>query len=253
MSRLCRGEAVASQAQAYQRSPFEPSPAERTSHAFFAFSSLLHRLRAGHLVPAASVSMKFEAHAQHVGLAAVLQVLPQVRAGAVDLVPADEVEGQAVSVRIAEDVGGELSLGAEPQVQRQPGQQGLHRVGDVLRGNPLPCPGQRVAGLLPHIGQVHRVDPVRDPARAPHVLPLHARRRAALLLLARLVQRPDGHPPAARPAGRVVQPGRRVPPDLAHRRPLVPRRPAQQPLRPSRATGPRRARRPTSRSATAGR
>ena len=53
----------------------------------------------------------------------------------------------------------------------------------------------------------------------------------ALLLLARLVQRPDRHPPAARPAGRRVQPGRRVLPDLAHRRGLVPRGPVQQPLR----------------------
>lgn len=39
MSRLCRGEAVASHAQAYHRSPLEPLPAERTSQPFFAFGS----------------------------------------------------------------------------------------------------------------------------------------------------------------------------------------------------------------------
>ena len=59
MSTLCRGEAAASQAQAYQRSPFEPGPAERTSHAFCAFSSLL-TASAQVIVPAASVRMKFE-------------------------------------------------------------------------------------------------------------------------------------------------------------------------------------------------
>ena len=40
----------------------------------------------------------------------------------------------------------------------------------------------------------------------------------------------DRHPPTPRPAGRVVQPGRGVFPDLAHRRGLVPLGAAQQPL-----------------------
>ena len=117
--------------------------------------------------------------------------------------------------------------------------QGLHRVGDVLGRDPLPGPDQRVPGFLPHVGQVHRLHPVRDPPRAAHVLALRARRASALLLLPRLVQRPDRHPPAPRPAGRGIQPGRRVPPDLAHRRGLIPRRPVQQPLRPRRRPVPR--------------
>ena len=50
----------------------------------------------------------------------------------------------------------------------------------------------------------------------------------------RLVQRPDRHPAAPGPAGRRVQPGRHVFPDLAHRRGLVPRGPVQQPLHPGR-------------------
>jgi hypothetical protein len=37
-----------------------------------------------------------------------------------------------------------------------------------------------------------------------------------------------------RPPGRIVQPGYRIPPDLAHRRRLVPRSPVQQPLLPVR-------------------
>ena len=70
-----------------------------------------------------------------------------------------------------------LALSAEPQVQGQPRDQGLHRVLDVFGRDPLPCPGlpgQHVAGLLPHVGQVHRVDPVRDAPGAAHVLPFHA-------------------------------------------------------------------------------
>ena len=59
---------------------------------------------------------------------------------------------------------------------RQASDQRLHRVLDVLGRDPLPGAGQRVAGLLPHVGQVHRVDAVRDTARAAHVLPLDARR-----------------------------------------------------------------------------
>lgn len=49
----------------------------------------------------------------------VLQVLPQLRAGTVDLIPADEVEREAVGVGIVQDVDGKLSFGAEPQVDRQ--------------------------------------------------------------------------------------------------------------------------------------
>src|ERR1017187_10358851 len=55
-----------------------------------------------------------------------------------------------------------------------------------------------------------------------------------LLLLARLIERPDRHPPSARPARRSVQSGCRIAPDLAHRRRFVPRGTVQQPLRPSR-------------------
>ena len=58
---------------------------------------------------------------------------------------------------------------------------------------------------------------------------------AALLLLARLIQRPD-HQAAPLPglARRLIQPGHREPADYAHRRGGVPRRPAEQPLRPVR-------------------
>ena len=75
------------------------------------------------------------------------QVLPQVRAVPVDLVAADEVERQAVSIGIAEDVDRQPSLGAEPRVQRQAGDQRLHRVRDVLGRDPLPCARQGMAGL----------------------------------------------------------------------------------------------------------
>jgi hypothetical protein len=57
---------------------------------------------------------------------------------------------------------------------RQPHDQGLDRVLDVLLRDPLPGVDQRVPGPGPHVRQADRVDPVCHPARAPHVLPFHS-------------------------------------------------------------------------------
>jgi hypothetical protein len=51
---------VASQAQAYQRSPLEPLPAERTSQRRLSFSSVLTASAQVIFVPAANVIMKFD-------------------------------------------------------------------------------------------------------------------------------------------------------------------------------------------------
>jgi hypothetical protein len=194
---------------------------------------LLHRLRAGLLRPADEREHVVRGDAQHAGLAAALQVLPQFRAGAVDLVSADEVEGEASAY-----ASPRMSTASWPLVRnrRSNGSPAIRDVTGSLMssGNPLARPGQRVTGLLPHVGQVRRVDPVRDAACAPHVLPLHPGRGRSLPLLAGLVERADRHPAAARPAGRVVKTRRRVPPDQAHRHPLVPRGTAQQTLCPGR-------------------
>jgi len=81
-------------------------------------------------------------------------------------------------------------------------------VADLLARDPLPGADQRVPGTFPGIGQVHRVDAVRDPARAAQLLPLDARRGSALLFLPRLIQDPGPHPArTAVPAGGIVQPG----------------------------------------------
>ena len=200
----------------------------------FPLEQLLHRFRAGHRGAGGGREDEVRGDAQDVGLPACFQELPQLRAAAVDLIPADEVEPQPVAIGAGEDVDGQLPLRPEPQIQRQACDQRLHRVPDVLSRDPLARPGQRVPGLLPHVGQVHRVDAVRNPARAAHVLPFHPRGQGSLLLLARLVQRAHGHPPAPGAAGRSVQPGHRITPDRAHHRRLVPRRPVQQPLHPGR-------------------
>ena len=50
---------------------------------------------------------------------------------------------------IGEDVVGQLALCPEPQIDRQTGDQRLHRAADVLGRDPLPGSRQRVAGLLP--------------------------------------------------------------------------------------------------------
>jgi len=60
MSRQRRGEAVASHAQADQRSPLEPLPAERTSQRRLSFSGVLTASAQVSFVPAASVSTKFD-------------------------------------------------------------------------------------------------------------------------------------------------------------------------------------------------
>src|ERR1035441_9166855 len=97
------------------------------------------------------------------------------------------------------------------------------------------APARACPGLSPpHVRQVHRVDAVRDPARAAHVLPFHARGR-------RNPASPGPSHRAPRPSSAVgatgatgVQSGCRIAPDLAHRRRFVPRGTVQQPLRPSR-------------------
>jgi hypothetical protein len=58
MSRWWRADAVASHAQAYQRSPLDPPPAERTSQRRLSFSSAVTASAQVSFVPAARVSMK---------------------------------------------------------------------------------------------------------------------------------------------------------------------------------------------------
>ena len=145
-----------------------------------ALQQLLHRVLAGHPGSRGDREGKRRRDPQDVGLRTVLQELPQLRAAAVDLVPAGEVERQAVGVGVLQDIDGQLSLRPEPQVQGQAGNQRLHRVGDVLSRDPLPGSDQRVPGPFPHVGQVHRVDPVRYPPGAAHVLAFHPGRDAAL-------------------------------------------------------------------------
>jgi hypothetical protein len=88
---------------------------------------------------------------QHVSLAAFFAELAQLTAGAVDLVAAQEVEPGAVSQRLGADINGQLPLGAEHQILWQAHGQRLHRVADVLGGDPLPGADQRVPGPLTHM------------------------------------------------------------------------------------------------------
>jgi hypothetical protein len=60
MSRWRRGLAVASQAQAYQRWPLEPGPAERISQRRECLSSAVAASAQVILVPAARVRVKFD-------------------------------------------------------------------------------------------------------------------------------------------------------------------------------------------------
>ncbi len=95
--------------------------------------------------------------------------------------------------------------------------------------------------LLPDIRQVHGIDPVRHPARAPQVLPLDPGRHLTRFLLPGLVDRPDHQVPAAPLAlpRRLFQPGHREPAHHPHRREGIPPRVIQQPLRLIRRPVPR--------------
>ena len=61
MSRWWRGEAVAIQARAYQRSPLEPWPAERASQRRVSFASRLTAPAQVTFAPVARVNVKFDA------------------------------------------------------------------------------------------------------------------------------------------------------------------------------------------------
>jgi hypothetical protein len=189
-------------------------------------------LRAGQLRARGQGEREVRRHAQHVRLAVVLEELAQLRAAAVDLIAAGEIEAGAVGVCAGADVDGQLPLGAEPQIQRQAHDQGLRRVGDVLGGDPLAGADQRVPSLFPDVGQVDGVDAVGHPARAPQVLPLDPGGGLAGLFLPGLVDRPDHQLPAPPfPApGCLLQPGHREPAHHGHRGQGVPARMIQQPL-----------------------
>ena len=237
MSRQCCGEAVASHDQAYQRSPLDPFPAERTSGYFRAASRLAAPAQVNFL-PLGRVSRKFAGRAaRRPGRG--LRRSPAVRCSCRR--PRRRRRNRTGCRPRAHWRRCRWPAGpwCGTQVQRQAHDQGPHRVLDVGGRNPLPGADQRVPGMLAHVGQVDGVDPVSHLARAAQVLPLHPGRGGAGLLLPSLIQRPDHQaalPPG--PAGSLVQPGDREPPDHAHRRERVPRRTVEQPLRPIRRRSP---------------
>ena len=66
-------------------------------------------------------------------------------AAAVDLIPAGEVEPDALGEDLADQIDGQLPLGAEGQARRQPHDPPLRRVLEVLARDPLPGGDQRMA------------------------------------------------------------------------------------------------------------
>ena len=166
-------------------------------------------------------------HPQHVALAAAFQIVAQLGAVAVDLVPAHEVQPDTVGEDLGEQIDGQLPLGPEHQIAGQPHDQGRGRVVDLLTRDPLPAGDQRVPGLLPHIRQVHRGDPVGHLSRAAQIVPLDAGGVLALFDLPCLIDRPDHQAP---PTGGLIQARHREPAHHPHRHSGVPDRPVQQPL-----------------------
>src|ERR1039457_4562334 len=158
MSRQCSGEAVASHDHAYQRPPLEPFPAERTSGCLRAGSWLAASAQVN-LLPPGRVRAEVPRDAQHIGLAAAFEEGTQSGAVSVDLVTAEEVEGDAIGERVCADVDGQLPLGAELQAWRQAHGQGANGSSIWARGihcrEPISaCPAcsrtyARWTGLIP--------------------------------------------------------------------------------------------------------
>ena len=67
-------------------------------------------------MPAATVRVKSGRHPQHVRLALGFEVLAQLGAAAVHLVPAVEVRPDPVGGGVGADVDGQLALGAELKI-----------------------------------------------------------------------------------------------------------------------------------------
>ena len=229
---------MASHARAYQRWPLEPFPAERTSQQRPPAGSRAAASLAGEPEPAGQEEAEVRRDSQHVGLTAGLQVLPQLSAAAVDLIAAGEVEPDAVSEHLADQVDGQLPLGPERQARGQLHHRAPGRILEMLTGDPLPGGDQRVPGSLAGIGQVHGSDPVSYFPGAAQVVALDAGGALALLDLAGLIDRPDGKAPAAAVAGGLVQSGDGEPAHRPHHRQGVPDRPAEQPLHPVRRPVP---------------
>ena len=87
--------------------------------------------------------------------------------------------------------GGEQPLDFVDGERDQAGVAGRRLVWPLAGGGGC-APVSEVTGLLPDIGQVHRVDAVRDPARAAQVLPLDRRPCRSPASPGPSIQRPDG-------------------------------------------------------------
>ena len=195
-------------------------------------------LLAGEPHPAGRGEVEVRRDPQHVRQAAGFQVLPQLGAAAVDLVPAGEVQADAVGKHLADQVDGQLPLGPEGQVRRQPHDPPPGGVLQLLARDPLPCGDQRVPDPLARVRQVHRGDPVGHLPGAAQIVAFDAGRALALLDLAGLIDRADRQPAAAAAAGGLVQPGDGEPAHRSYHRGGIPGRPAEQPLHPVRRPVP---------------
>jgi hypothetical protein len=120
----------------------------------------------------------------------VLQELPQLAGTAVHLVTGGPGWHRRIGDHVAADVDGQLGLGTKPDIRADPRGDPAHRVGKLISWDIDPGADQGVPTGR-GVGAVDRVHAVGDPAGAPHVLPLHADRVLAGLLLSGLVQRRD--------------------------------------------------------------
>ncbi len=193
------------------------------------------RLLAGEPDPAGQGEVEARRDPQHIALATVFQELAQLGAAAIHLVAADEVQRDPVREHPGADIDGQLPLGPELQVRRQPHEQGLHRVIEVARGIHCRAPISACPVRSRTYARCTVVIPFATLPTHPRYCRLTPAVARALLLLAGLIHRPDRKATAAPlPPGRLIQARHREPAHHPHRREGIPARPVEQPLSPLR-------------------
>ena len=172
-------------------------------------------------------------HRQHVAEPVLLQPAAQRVVGAIDAVGGHPGEGHTGRVRPLEHRQAELGLGGERDLL---GHAGLGPARPVRRPafRQIERTVDQGPAVAAGIGQEHADLAVLDPPRRAAVLPLHARRLAALLEKAGLVQ--DQH------AARIAQMLGHIGPQIVADRVRVPAHPAQELLHPVRRPVPGRLR-----------
>jgi hypothetical protein len=221
---------VAICAHAYQRPPWAPLSAGRTSRDRLPCSRRAAASLQVSLTPGGQGEVKVRRDPQHIALAISFAELAQLAAAAVHLVAAHEVQPDAVSERLGGQAMASCPLVRNPRSSGSPITRdftGSSRcsAGICCRAAISACPA-----CFRTYARCPAVIPLAS-SRAAQVVALDPRGVLTLLDLPGLIDHPDRQAAAPpRPARRLIQAGHGEPAHHRHRRPGVPDGPVEQPL-----------------------